>query len=145
MLLLRLPLTICNTMCISNYSLALMQSHTQLQSCCRLHHLAACMQQHCNIKLMALQGRGNWLCMFAGQVTSVASANSQSISQASSVTSTAVAQAFSAVSLSHHTQSCHIGLLYTCLQTAYTAMALLLLAFGTMVPEGNSPTSHNPS
>lgn len=36
---------------------------------------------------------------FAGMVTSVASANSQSISQATSTTSTAVAQAFAAVSL----------------------------------------------
>ncbi len=92
---------------------------------------------------MALQGRGNWWCMFAGQVASVASANSQSISQASSVTSTAVAQAFSAVSLSHHTQCCHIG--QTVLQTAYTGMALLLLAFGTVVPEGSSPAPQTPS
>ncbi len=43
--------------------------------------------------------RQKWRCIFAGMVTSVASANSQSISQATSTTSTAVAQAFAAVSL----------------------------------------------
>ncbi len=90
---------------------------------------------------MVLQGRGNWWCTFAGQVTSVASANSQSISQASSVTSTAVTQAFSAVSLSpHHTQVCH----RVSVKTFADGVHWKDFAAGTVVPEGSS-TPQTPS
>ena len=61
------PLTACGIMCISNHSLALMQSHTHLQSCRSLLHLAACSNNaHAlslePVKLMSLQGRGKWCC-----------------------------------------------------------------------------------
>jgi len=78
---------------------------------------------------------------FAGQVTSVASANSQSISQASSVTSTAVAQAFSAVSLSPHTQICH----RVSVNMFADGVHCQDFAADTVVPEGSSSTSETPS